>query len=489
MKKFNLYLAIFSMCALVLTGCSKDENEKMNPGEDSAFVEITFGASLDELVNRAVQVNKDHFNQIPTCSDATPAVARIEFSYGGQNYSTDVDILFDGTAYFTDYSEALKIPVANNGTTTVTLTGFMVYDGDPNSDGDIIWIAPKSSEEGQFDGYVDNPLPFDFDVRDGTKPYIDIEVLCYDRRMVNEYGYVFFELENTELINFCIFGNFCPPSGRHYLASYSVNVWTVDENGNNLVDLYDGGIENMIVEEDGQYSADPLCIVLPDRLDETDRYRIEIRIQDGPDYDANEGELIRTAILTDLEIRTFFDGDDNLEYYHFFEGCGESDDPQIFDDPRDDTMVYKTCAKELNDSGVIALASVAKTGNKFDVTVLATNTTAGMSHLQHIHGFAPVQGVQQDATCPTMDAAGADGILTLAEGEPFYGPVQLGLSVSGDQYPVADANGNYIYERVFTLSADEMENLTSLDKNVIVIHGLDGNATLPVACGELSLVQ
>ena len=484
MKKINHLLAFCAVFALLITGCSKDENNPSSPETESSFAELTFGAALNDLVNRAASVNKDHFSDIPNCSDTAPDYVELEISYAGQAAETmgviTLDVLFDGEQYFTDYSELLKIPVANNSSVEVSLDSFVVY----NSEGEKIWIAPKESA-GDFSGYVDDALPIVFDVEDGTKPYIDVEVLCYDNRMVNEYGYVFFDLENTELINFCIFGNFCPPSGRHYLASYSVKVYTVDDEGNNLVDLYPEGIMNSIEGGDGEeYSSDPVCIVLPDRLGEEDRYRIEIRIQDGPNYDATEGELIRTAILTDEEVRQFFDDEEGfVEYFHFFEGCDEPDTPPIFDDPRDNAMTYKTCAKGLNDSGVIALAAATIEGNMLRVTVLASGTAPGIQHAQHIHGL------DGDAVCPPESASGDDDIITLEEGIPFYGGVQLPLEVSSDVFPTADGNGNYIYQRTFTLSAEQKANLTPLDHKVVVIHGVPGDGSLPVACGELMLVE
>ena len=224
--------------------------------------------------------------------------------------------------------------------------------------------------------------------------------------------------------------------------------------------------------------------MLPDRLGEEDRYRIEIRIQDGPNYDATEGELIRTAILTDDEVRQFFDDEEGfVEYYHFFEGCDEPDTPPIFDDPRDDAMTYKTCAKSLNDSGVIALAAATIEGYTLNVTVLATGMDTGMQHPQHIHGL------DGDAVCPPESASGDDDIITLEEGIPFYGGVQLPLDMMGGDFPTPDAMGNYIYQRTFTLSAEQKATLTPLDHKVIVLHGITGNATLPVACGELMLVE
>ncbi|TRO65141.1 hypothetical protein [Christiangramia sabulilitoris] len=479
MKKINRLLALCAVLALLLAGCSKEESS-VRPEDNLTFAELTFEATLNDLVNRAAAVNKDHLDDIPDCSVTEPAYVELEISYTGQAPETTgvitLDILKDGDGYFTEYSELLKIPVANNGEVTVSLDSFVVY----NSEGVKIWIAPMESA-GDFSGYVDDPLPVLFQVQDGTKPYIDVEVLCFDNRMVNEYGYVFFELENTELIEFCIFGNFCPPPGlRHALASYSVAVWTVDDQDQILDQLYTNEeLFSKIEENDaGELAADPVCMVLPDKLGEEDRYRIEITIEEGPDA----GQVIRTSILSDLEVRTFFDGDDNLEYFHFFEGCDEPDTPPIFDDPRDNRMTYKTCVKELNDSGVIALAAVSIKGSILDVTILATGMEPG-KHPQHIHGKDGM-----DAVCPPESASGDDDIITLTEGVPFYGGVRLGLDMPGGDFPTADAMGNYIYQRTRTLSADQKAGLTPLDQKVIVLHGI-GEDLLPVACGELEKIE
>lgn len=479
--------------AMVLTGCSKDEKIQ-NPDGDNSFAELTFEATLNDLVNRAASVNKDHFDEIPNCSDTEPAYVELEIAYAGQAAETmgtiTIEILKDGDGYFTKYSDLLKIPVADDDAVMVTLNKFIVF----NASNEMIWIAPfeAEDEQGLFDGYVDEALPFEFPVQDGTKPYIDVEVLCYDDRMVNEYGYVFFDLENTELIEFCIFGNFCPPSsGRHYLASYGVNVWTVNEQGANVEQLYNSDeLYSDVVENNaGELSADPVCMVLPDRLDEEDRYRIDIIILEGPD----DGEVIRTAILTDEEVRTFFAEDGFVEYYHFFEGCDEPDTPPVFDDPRDDVMVYKTCAKGLNDSGVIALATASIDGDFITVTVLATGMQTGMEHPQHIHGFTDAEprmleggGTTRDAICPPDSASGDDDIITIGEGLPFYGGVQLPLEVSTDVFPTPDGMGNYIYQRTFPMTAD----LSGFEDKVVVLHGLDtDNPLLPVACGEFVLVE
>lgn len=487
MKNMKHYLAYCAVFALLLAGCSKDEKAGINADPDTTkFVDLSFSALLNDLSNdsrASADLNKNHFSQIPECSDAIPDYVVLEISYDGQAAETEgpitIDILSDGTEYFTDYSELLKVPVPDGGAVSVSLDSFEVFDADDNK----IWVAPMGQAD--FAGYVDQALPQVFQVRDGTKPYIDVEVLCYDDRMVNEYGYVFFDIEGKELIEFCVFGNFCPPtSGRHYVASYSLNVW-IYEDGQATDQIYNGEETRRLVTENsaGEWAADPLCIVLPDDPDVEDQYLVEITILDGPNYDATE-EVIRTSVLTDEEVRTFFDGDDNLEYFHFFEGCGQDDNPPIFDDPRDDRMTYKTCLKGLNDSGVIALAAASIEGNDLSVTILATGMETGMQHLQHIHGKDG-----EDAVCPPESASGDDDIITLAEGLPFYGGVQLPLELIGGGFPTPDGMGNYIYQRTFPLSDEQKTNLSPLDHKVIVLHGVTDDPSLPVACGELEKVD
>ncbi|MDT0677421.1 hypothetical protein [Autumnicola musiva] len=145
---------------------------------------------------------------------------------------------------------------------------------------------------------------------------------------LNQYGYMFFDLEPKQLIDFCLFGNYCTPNGRHYSASYSIDVWK-HENGENVAQLYDNLLSEVSITEDGEYSAEPLCIVLPDGQDD-DEYYFEITIQDTGEYDVEE-EVIRRGVISDSEVKALFSGEDNVEYFHFFYGCGQEDDPNLLD--------------------------------------------------------------------------------------------------------------------------------------------------------------
>ena len=254
MKLFKNYMSALVVFALLLTSCSKEESSPMDDA-DANFVELTFGATLNDLANRAM--NKQSVGNIPDCATTTPDYAVISFSYGGNDYEATVDILSDSDGYFTDYSESLKIPVAANSTTMVTLNGFLVYD----SSDTIIWAAPIGS---QFANYVDQVLPRSFNIAAGTKPYIDVEVLCFDRHLVNEYGYVFFDIIPETIYPLCVFINYCSEEGRHWVANYSIDLY-YGPNANGI-QLYDSEDEDAVVAvgtRNGQYYADPLCLVVP----------------------------------------------------------------------------------------------------------------------------------------------------------------------------------------------------------------------------------
>ncbi|CAM4112913.1 hypothetical protein [Gillisia hiemivivida] len=502
MKKLNYSLSFIAIIAMLFTSCSKEETSSPIDDASTESAVLTFGAMLDNLANRAME--KGHFDQVPDCSAAEPDMAEVTFSYPGSGGDkvVEVGISQDASGYFTEYSELLKIPIVQ-GTdfTKITLKGFKVFDAGDN----LIWIAPVAP--GDFSGYVDKPLPFDVDVYAGTKPYIDIEVLCFDRRMVNEYGYVFFDIDQKEIFNFCLFGNFCTPEGRHYVANYTIDVWTYDTStetrGTRLYTKNEANSTSIATLNNGVYQESPLCVALPDDPDsDDDAYYFEITLLDSPEYDSDRvGTIIRSGVLTEFEAKTLFVGDDKLEYYHFMEGCDDDDTPPVFNDPTSNTTTYYACLRELNNSKVAAVAYVTLDGNTIKTQIAGFGLDNGL-HPQHIHGKTDDSF---DSTCPDMSAdlvingGNGNGLLEIGEGLSAYGGPQLFLTLAGagdgtnSNFPVT-TTGVLMYERTVTLGASgfpSMADMTPLDKKTIVLHGKDVGsdyiATLPIACGQLEL--
>lgn len=458
MKNFKILIALLSVVALFLTSCSK-ENDSTISSDDK--VTLNFGAILNDLVaNRAA--SKQAISELIECSDDDPFYVEIILTRNGSPVVGSIDTPFRidlvaGEIYTKDVPELELDPAI------YSLDYLTVH----NAGGDVIWIAPQTNSPlGEF---VEMGLPMDIDLRAGVKKYVDVPVLCYDNRDVNEYGYLFFELDTNRAIKFCIFGNYCPPSenDRHYPASYSVSVWSgTDATG---TPLYTDVPNQTGYYDNGDYYAEPLCFALPDN-DGEDQYYFEITLRSSDEYGQVEERIIRDGILTDTEVKTLFVGDNMLDYYHFREGCEGDDSPPIFQDPDDDAEFYKACLTPVNSTQAIGFAYLRLDGNMLQTTVMATNLESGKSHLQHIHANATCE----DAGAPILSLDHEDGT-----------------------WPVASSPyGDIIYHRTFTLGANGIPSLGTLqplENRTINIHGKTVNGTynagIVVACGPIDKME
>src|SRR5690349_13088571 len=66
-------------------------------------------------------------------------------------------------------------------------------------------------------------------------------------------------------------------------------------------------------------------------------------------------------------------------------------------------------------------------GLRLTVSIHATGLSPNLPHAMHIHGVLGDRNV-----CPPASAdVSGDGLISLEEGAPFYGPVQTSLTTSG----------------------------------------------------------
>src|SRR5918998_5511147 len=139
---------------------------------------------------------------------------------------------------------------------------------------------------------------------------------------------------------------------------------------------------------------------------------------------------------------------------------------------------FKADLNPLNRSGAEGHAMLEKKGNKKVETEIHTKGLAPkLPHAQHIHGFKKAV-----SECPTLAASGRDNLITTAEGQPAYGPIQVSLTTRGDtspasglavsRFPVANSYGFLRYERTFSVPRNVYRNL---GKKAIVQHGVDLN--------------
>lgn len=328
MKNFILRTCL-SFLVILQFSCSKEDENQNNP--DQGKISLSFSAVLNDLASSR-QADKQQIGNIPVCSDDSPAFVEVVVTHldvpvaGTMEQPLRLAVFQDNQGiYLTEEKPELELIPG-----TYTLEYFKVL----NDDLEVIWIAPRAEDgEINFGNFVAAPLPLEIDLRPGTKKYVSVDVLCFDDRMVNLYGYLFFELQTNQAIPFCVFGNFCDETGRHIDAvSFSVNVWNfsgddaapkgtiLHENLYNVIWVADD-FENGIAE----YGYSPVCMALPDKPG-LDQYYFEIYVSSIPNP-------IRSGVITDDDVRSLFDGDNNVEYYHFREGnCNLGDSPELFED-------------------------------------------------------------------------------------------------------------------------------------------------------------
>ena len=197
---------------------------------------------------------------------------------------------------------------------TYTLDHFAVY----NAARDLIWLAPRG---GAMGGFINNPLPLSINLGAGVKKYVDVSVVCFDDRLVNEYGYLFFELIPTELMEFCFFANYCNDSGRHFPAAFSVDVWLGTDSSGTVI--Y-SGLENNVSTQGEDPSAEPVCVALPDIADlgdNQDYLYYEITLLDWAGIYGDVDNAIISGTLNRSDIQSNFEGDDAVDYEHIRFGC------------------------------------------------------------------------------------------------------------------------------------------------------------------------
>lgn len=313
MKNLKLCIASLMMFTLIFTSCSKDETQI----DSSEKATLSFGAIVSDILN--AQGAKQALADIPECTDDTPAYVTIVLSQGetavvgseGDPYRVD---LVAGQL-FTQEDPALELEPG-----TYSLDHFAVY----NEGGDLIWIAPRVGSE--LAAFVDGPLPLSIDLRAGVKKYVDVPVLCFDDRDVNEYGYLFFELDAVRAYELCFFANYCDDDGRHYTANYSLSIWLGTSNAGTL--LYEGLTPETGVYDNGDYYARPICVALPMNDNPTEDYiYYEATLLDWPENYGTASAIVRSGTLSREDIEANFGPDMTVEYEHLRFNCPGQEEP------------------------------------------------------------------------------------------------------------------------------------------------------------------
>lgn len=305
--------------ALIFTSCSKDENSVIDDSSTETAT-LSFGAILENL-NSTRAASKQSLDDLPACTNDDPAYVRIILSQNGTNVVGSEAVPF-------------RIDLAPNQNYTVEAPELELtpgiysldYFGVYNAAGQLIWVAPTGE---LFHTFFDDPMPLAIDLRAGVKKYVEVSVVCFDNRFVNEFGFLFFELDTTEVVEFCVFGNYCDETGIHYPAAFSVDVWNYS-NGVRGSLLHSNITNTVELNNAGDYAGTSVCVTLPDS-NGWDEYYFEITLLNSDAYGNVVEEVIRSGVINDADVRDLFSGSNTMDYYHFREGnCSTGDSPNLF---------------------------------------------------------------------------------------------------------------------------------------------------------------
>lgn len=324
MKNLKRLMGVVTIFAMLFTSCSK-EDESPNGLEDQKAT-LSFATILNDMMSNKASA-KQMVGEIPACSDDSPAFVEVVLSQDGTQVvgTTDAPLRVnvnptpgdydeDGVAeYFTEESASLELEAGN-----YTLEYFVVL----NAAEEVIWVAPALGAD--LAGFVTNTLPLNINLGTGVKKYVDVEVLCFDDRLVNAYGYLFFDIEQREAFEYCFFANYCDPNGRHYPGRISVDVWVVDEDGDRDY-IYEDVINDAGYHGDDIY-AEPVCLVLPNLSEYADAEEYifyEVTLISWPRAYGTVGRNfhVESGALSRNEVLANYSGDDRVEYDHIRFGC------------------------------------------------------------------------------------------------------------------------------------------------------------------------
>ncbi|MCI2172189.1 hypothetical protein [Schleiferilactobacillus perolens] len=156
-------------------------------------------------------------------------------------------------------------------------------------------------------------------------------------------------------------------------------------------------------------------------------------------------------------------------------------------------------------------------GDEMVVTIEMNGVPANSQHWLHFHGFPDGQDAQ---VATAAQDANHDGYVDLVETEPVSGTTMVPFNASPehmrvpeDTYPVADAQGHFLYQKIVPLGTlrNSFEKAfhdreLHLDKRVIYVHGVPddfklpdtvqgavaghtANTTLPIAVGKIRKIS
>ncbi len=176
------------------------------------------------------------------------------------------------------YTQAIKLPAAQSGPTTYTVTRFVLKD----AGGTIIMATPITGSD--YSEYVSQGVTFTFEVNAFAKAEVPVEVLCFLPEDYTYFGFDWFNVTEIVVREVCFFGDICLDGNPWSPSDFDGSMYDGDQPPAGTqpdmpaifeVHVYKDGVEvphspftNGTVEANYGVGS-PLCVQYPDNLNVT----------------------------------------------------------------------------------------------------------------------------------------------------------------------------------------------------------------------------
>lgn len=143
------------------------------------------------------------------CDNEVAHYALIEID--GEMLTVDVFYL-DGIIY----TNTLKL---SSGIHTISSFTLQNDAGTPADYSDDILVKATPLTGSDYAGFVQNSLPFNFDVDAFYKTEINIEILCYEAAEITDFGFAWFAVDQITVRELCFFGDICTEDYMDYTGT------------------------------------------------------------------------------------------------------------------------------------------------------------------------------------------------------------------------------------------------------------------------------
>ncbi|MCD6178585.1 MAG: hypothetical protein J7K39_01655 [Bacteroidales bacterium] len=271
---------LFLMVGLIIVSCNK-------PADVPATQEVVFKATTATTGLKAGD-----------CDTEVAHYALIEID----NDILKVDVFYlEGMIY----TNTIKLSPGNH-----TIKSFVLKNdnGTPNDDTDDIIVKATPLIGSDYAGFVQNPLPFDFNVDAFYKAEVNIEILCFEAAEITDFGFAWFTVNEITVRELCFFGDFCTDDYMDYTNTlYGSQTYGVRHDMPAIfkIDIYRNN--TFLISYNNEYHADgsdwfgegaALCVQYPDFENVTDNYKFElwVKVLVGNSF---EYKLFHTFTTTD----------------------------------------------------------------------------------------------------------------------------------------------------------------------------------------------